>query len=199
MSYVTHEWVVSHVNESCHIYTRNYTLADNNTLQHNVDTATHCITLQHTATLCNTLQHTYLRLTTKTDPPMNESYHTWLSHVTYEWVMSRIYTDLHFGWQQHTATQCKHCNTLQHTATHCITLQYAAIHCNIHTLWLTTKTDPHINESWHMWTSHVTYEWDMSRIYTDLPFGGQQHTASHCNTLQHAAIHCNRSTIWLII
>jgi len=33
---------------------------------------------------------------------------------------------------QHTAT---HCNTLQHTATHCNTLQHTATHCNTKTTW----------------------------------------------------------------
>jgi len=69
-----------------------------------VDTATHCNTLQRTATHSNTLQHT-------------ATYCNTLQHT-----VTRCNT------LQHTAT---YCNTLQHTATYCNTLQHTATHCNI--------------------------------------------------------------------
>jgi len=73
-----------------------------------VDTATHCNTLQHTATHCNTPQHTATHC------------HT----LQYE--------DERHGLveQKDTAT---HCNTLQHAATHRNILQHNATYCNMRT------------------------------------------------------------------
>jgi len=69
--------------------------------QTQVDTATHCNTLQHLAAraCCNTLQHARDRVR-----------------------QTQVHTATHCNTLQHTAT---HCNTPQHPATHCNTLHHA--------------------------------------------------------------------------
>jgi len=58
---------------------------------------------------------------------------------------------------QHPAT---HCNTLQHTATHCYD-GHRRMHESCHTYeWVMS----HMNESCHIWMSHVTYEWVISHM-----------------------------------
>jgi len=97
MSHVTYEWVMSHMNESCHIWMNHVTyegaiqwiIAYLHILQH---PATHCNTpqLHHTAAYCSTLRCTATQYNT----------------------------------HQHNAT---HCHTLSHTATHYDTLQPTAL------------------------------------------------------------------------
>ena len=104
MSHVTctntsfiHEHVLSHLTESCHIYTRSITLL-------------YCNTLQHSATLCNKLHHTHATFD-RVMPYIYMWYHSFVMQ----------HTATHCNTLQHTAT---HCNTLQHTATLCNKLQH---------------------------------------------------------------------------
>jgi len=87
----------------------------------------------------------------------NESCHTWMSHVTYEWVLShmnescRIWmSHVTFGWV------ISHMNELCHIwISHCKCLQ-----------WNTSSSTRlvYTNESCHIWMSHVTHEWVMSHM-----------------------------------
>ena len=145
MSHVTHEWAMSRMNESEHAWVRHVT----HEWALSISTATHCNKLQSTATYCNTMQRTY------------------------EWDMSHTNEPCPSA-LQHTAT---HCNTLQHTVTYCNTLQLQHAHMNetCHTrmslvslyvcmsiirmsyvtyAWVMSR----MNESCHVWISHVTYE-----------------------------------------
>jgi len=69
MSHVTYEWVMSHMNESCHIW-----------MSH----VTYEWIMSH----------------------MNESCHIWMSHVTYEWVMSHMNESCHI-WMNHTGKETR--------------------------------------------------------------------------------------------
>ena len=55
--------------------------------------------------------------------------------------------------------------------THCNTLQHAATHCNILHTWCVCQNSPKV-------VQRVCY------------IGMDQHTATHCNTLQHTATYC---------
>jgi len=144
MSNVSHECVMSHVNESCLILMRHVSSAGRNVnsvilrrkevreklglgllslthtggikgLQH--PAATHCSnTLQHTAMHCNTLQRNATHC--------NTLQHTVLLAAQKIVCIYRALEHMAINFitlQQHTAT---HCNTLQHTATHCNTPTY---------------------------------------------------------------------------
>jgi len=138
VSLIAYEWVMSHMNKSCHTDWESLSLGGSvlddeqsmtckafhacirwqlmlygqvehcNTLRH---TATHCSTLQHNVTRCNTLQHT----------------------TTHCYTLQHIATAAHCNTLQHTATHysalqrtAAHCNALQYTATPCSTLQHPA-------------------------------------------------------------------------
>jgi len=80
---------------------------------------------------------------------MNESCHICMSHVTYDWVMSRMDESCHVR--------------LSDSA-------YRRVISNINESWYqqTSSLKPlfmlHINESWLIWMGHVTYQWVMSHI-----------------------------------
>jgi len=63
MSHVTYQWVMSRMNESCHIFTASYPSAAG-------------------------MSHIWISHATR----RNESCHIWMSHVEYGWVMSHIYS-----------------------------------------------------------------------------------------------------------
>ena len=128
-SYVTYRWVMSHIDEFCHVYTRHLALARCHVRalflvfsfllcvcvcvcerekeeMGGVKAALiwrHVMALHHTATHCNTLQHTTTHCHTLT------------------------HTATHYNALKRTAI---HCNTLHHAATHYNTLQHTATRCN---------------------------------------------------------------------
>ena len=123
---------------------------------------------------------------------MTSSYVTWLIHtgsdsfmcgMTYLhviWLLlvwhDSFIRDIALSWLSWPTDMCTtslatHCNTLQHTATHRNTPQHTATHCNTLTcvqqvLWALQQADHDdtMNESCHIWMSHVTYEWVMSHM-----------------------------------
>jgi len=136
----------------------------NNTLQQHA--ATRCNTLQHAATRCNTLQEgktSYelvdLRLVQSAIVVtihlicMNESCHTWISHVTHmneschtcDWVMSHI-------WMSHVTHINGSCHWMSHV-THmnesCHIYEWVMSHIRMSHV-------THMNESWNTWMCHVT-------------------------------------------
>jgi len=100
---------------------------------------------------------------------VSESCHTWMSHVTCEWV--------HTAWQTFRDVQPNGWDTCEWVMTHIDewchvrvgrgTGEWVMSH-----IWMSHVTD--MNESchtyeWvmsHIWTSHVTHEWVMSQIWT---------------------------------
>ena len=103
---------------------------------------------------------------------MNESHHIWMSHVTYDWVMSHMNAShvntLHLP-------LCYVCKQNSH-----VTREWVFSHmnasCHIWTRHIWTRciffcamfayktATSHVNESCHVWIRHVTYERVMSRI-----------------------------------
>jgi len=69
---------------------------------------------------------------------MNESCHTWMSHLTHEWVMSHMNES---------------CHTWMSLVTH-------GTYASVTHEWVMS----HMNESCHTWMSHVTHEWVMSHM-----------------------------------
>jgi len=149
MSRVTHEWVMSHMNESrmsyvCEICqkrrvcgrvrmetSRRQSYLWKETFKRNQHTdldavrARRCICcLQYTATHCDTLQHTATHCNPQTWMHLNCQGHAVRARRC---ICCWQHTATHCNTLQHTAT---HCNTRQHTATHCNTLQHTAIHCD---------------------------------------------------------------------
>jgi len=95
---------------------------------------------------------------------------------------------------QHTAT---HCNTLQHTATHCNTLQHTATHCNTldcNTLPFCSAVYMSQNNTLQHAPTHPTHcnilQHTESLLFRRI-YVTEQHTATHCHTLQLTAAHCN--------
>jgi len=74
----THEWVMSHMNESCH-------------------TCMSYVTYESVMSHMNESCHTWMSHVTYewVMSHMNESCHTWISHVTYEWVVSHTNESCH--------------------------------------------------------------------------------------------------------
>jgi len=115
----------------------------------------------------------------------NESWHIWMSHGTYEWVMSHVWGMSHNSFMSHTNESChvwtnqvqnliESCKTwkndlscVKYTASHLLTLQHTATHCN---------SLQHMNK-WCLMCE--------IRCFTFF------HVATHCNTLHHTATRCN--------
>jgi len=83
--------------------------------------------------------------------------------------------------EEHTATDCSHCDTLQHTATHCNTLQHTSAHYSTLLHWLLCAS---IDCAAHCNALRVQHTASHCNTL-------QLHCATHCNTLQHTATHCN--------
>jgi len=75
MSHVTYEWVMSHMNESCHIW-----------MSH--------VTYEWVMSHVNQSYHEWMY------HAIYASYHIWMSHVTYEWVISHMHESCHI-WISH--------------------------------------------------------------------------------------------------
>jgi len=159
---VTIEWVIPHMNVSCH-----------DRMSH----GTHMNELWHTHEWV--MAHTWMRNVTQ----MNEWRGCWQRHRhTHRhraickpafYLVCKYCNTL-----QHTAV----CNTLQHTATHCNTLQHTQTHCNTLQHTATRRntlqhTATHCNTLQHTATHCNTLQ-HAAILYTTL-----HHTTIHCNTL----------------
>jgi len=111
---------------------------------------------------------------------MNGSYHVYVSHGTYVWVMSRVHESCHvhishvtyicvmsriyesyvrYGWvmssiETEVVAQRLHTPAETHVISY---VTYSMSHVTYE--WFMS----HMNESCHIWMSHVTYEWVMSQ------------------------------------
>jgi len=102
MSHVTHEWVMSHIGESCHIWLSHVPYE---WVMSRMSESCH-ISVSH-VTYQWVMSH------------MSESCHTWVSHVTYEWVMSHMNESCHI-WVSHVTHE---------TPTHMHTPHWMCAHC----------------------------------------------------------------------
>ena len=126
------EWVMSHMNESCHKWIRHITYE------------------------CTWMSGSYLLITTF--HPQNESCHIWMSHFTYEWAMSRMNESRHI-WMSHVTHECKWMSHVTHECTwmrgSCLWPsayhpQYESCHiCMSHVFYECVTS--HMNESRHIW------------------------------------------------
>ena len=81
---------------------------------------------------------------------VNESCHVWVSHVTYEWVMSRVSESCHV-WVSHVTYEW----VVSRMNESCLTCLYSFSQTS-HSSFFETYCIRHImDESCHIWTSHV--------------------------------------------
>ena len=100
MSHVTHEWVISHMNETCHTWmshvTHEWFMSHMNESCHTwMSHVTHECVMSHMNESC----HTWMSHVTHecVMSHMNASCHTWMRHVTHEWVMSHMNESCHLS------------------------------------------------------------------------------------------------------
>jgi len=115
---------------------------------------------------------------------MNESCYIWMSHVTYEWVMSHMNESCHI-WMSHVNESSLECHTYEWVISH---------------IWTSHVT--HVNESCHIWTSHVTHVNESCHIWTS-HVSNVVHMNESCQTCErvvsHASCHTRKrvmSRIW---
>ena len=75
---------------------------------------------------------------------MNESCHTWMSHVTHGWVMSRMIERRYVRWWSNPTLDCW------------VWMKHVTYEWDM----------SHMNESYHKCMSHVTYKWVMCVTYS---------------------------------
>jgi len=199
-SYVKYEWIVSHMNELCHIRMMHVSVCACVCVC--VCACVCIICVRYTHVWCNILVY-----------GVNESCHIWMSCVTYGWVMRacvrvctcacacvcivgvwcthvwcEYYTHMMCvpptTWNlQHAATHCKHGNTLHHTATHCITRQHSFSRFQF--IWEDDVLDTHLRG----WCLGHSFERMMSwtLIWVDDVLDIHSVAFKICNTLQHTA------------
>jgi len=151
MSHVTYEWVMSHMNESCHIWMSHVPYEG---------------VMSHTQRACNGMGHLPAQWVVCR---MNESCLIWMIYVSYEWVMSRMNESCPLSMSHVThAEGLQWCGTPSCTTTshrllllphllrqHQRALTDSALPTILH--W-PIRVMFHMNESCHIWMSHVSYE-----------------------------------------
>jgi len=137
ISHVTYGYVVSHINESRHIWMSHGT-HDQVTSRILAHTVCH-ILMRHVTCHIWLCRVTYKWVTAH----MNESRHTWSSHVTYP----RTYLASHIDETCHILMRHVTCRIWPS----CVTYKLSHVRYE----WVTS----HMNESCHVWMRHVTYDW----------------------------------------
>ena len=87
---------------------------------------------------------------------MNESCHIWMSHTTYEWVMSHMNESCHISTENTSGVALRRPTACQNRARQLPGRVASSLVCAAACM----------DESCHIWMSHVTYEWVMSRMNT---------------------------------
>jgi len=170
MWHVTYDWVVPHMNETCHIWMSHVTyewvmscmqeswcIWDVDTLDVNVNVSCHTydwvmsnMWVWH-VTYGWVMSHLF----------MSVARHIWMSHATHEWVMSHM-NDLWQVWKSRVAYGLLTRWTtmwmwhVTHMTESCHTRE-----CDMYRVtygWVMS----HMNETCHTWMGHVTYEWVLS-------------------------------------
>jgi len=147
MSHVTYEWVMSHMNESCHIW-----------MSH--------ITYEWVMSHMNKSCHIWIRHDTYewVMSHTNESCHIWMSHVTYEWVLWHMNESFH-RWMIHitSKTQITHHDIAQLMIANKASQSLARLYVT----WLIYVNSWHIYIWWGWFMSDMTHFWMTSRIWHD--------------------------------
>jgi len=132
MIYVTYEWVMSHMNESCHVWMSHVTYA---------------WVMSHMNESCHVWMSNAIYEWGMSH--MNESCHICMSHVTYGWVMTHMYESWHI-WMSHITYEwvTSHMDESCHIRTSHVTHAWVMSHMNesCH-MWMVDWGDA----SWQKW------------------------------------------------
>ena len=131
---------------------------------------------------------------------MNESYRIWMSHITYEWVISQVSESNHIRMSHFTYEWVtSHTKESYHIWMSHVTHERVISHMNeSRHIWMSHIS--HMNESCHIWMSHVTHEWShMNESYHVTTWYESVHewVMSHINESCHIWM-CHVSYEWVI-
>jgi len=199
MSHVTYEWVMSHMNDSYHIWksldTYEWVMTHMNLSCHMWMGHVTCewVMLHMNEPHYEVISH------------VNESWrrcescHIWMSHVTYEWVMSDMNESCHKAC--HIRPRIRRARVTCHESCHTWpTYVWVVSHTwptNASNLTRSGHVESRMNESWHTWLSHGTchescHMWPTNAWFLTRTFS---HELSHTNfptrTFLHELSHTN--------
>jgi len=158
LSHVTYEWVMSHMNESWHICMGH--VACEWVMSHlkgplmSVSSSVVALPKVKNESRERVMAHMHNHVTCeRVMSHMNGSWHICMSHVTYEWVMSRLKGPLMCVAVSVVALPKMRNDSCERVMAH--------VHESCH-IWMSHVT--HMNESCHICMRHVAYDWVMSRM-----------------------------------
>jgi len=177
MSHVTSEWVMSHLNESCHIWMSHVTFER---VMLHLNESCHIwmshvtyewVTCKAAFNSRSSLFLTWIRHVTYASN-MHKPCHIYMSHVTYTWVMSRM-NESYDTWISHVTRDLCMCDMNHELCLRCTsrTRCDSSFASSSYLTWIC-----HVTYAWavsHIYISHVTYmneschiyEWVMSHIW----------------------------------
>jgi len=145
-SHFTYKWFMSSMNQSCHTW-----------MSHVTDMNESCHRYEWVMPHMNKSRHRYEWVMSRIDESchaVNDSFHIWMHHGTYEWLMSR--------WMSHVAYErvMAHMNESCHKCECYIVwqLQHVRFFFLFFFSSMNRATNLHRATSCHIWKSHVTYE-----------------------------------------
>jgi len=164
MSHGTYEWVMSHMNESCHIWlshvihschiwmshgTYKWVMVHMNESRHTcMSHGTYEWVMVRTSVLRSTMRRSFIKIY------IDEPWYIWTSHGTYEWVMVHI----NESW----------CIWMSHGTYKWVMVIYQSVMIHMHEsrhIWMRHGASEwvlaHMNGSWYIWMSHGAHEWVM--------------------------------------
>jgi len=142
---VSHEYVVLHINEPCHIWI-------------------HGITSEYVVPRINEPRHIWTRRITYMIPSyyiinINEPCHIWVHGIAYEYVVLHINEPCHIWIHGITYEYVvPRINEPRHIWTRRITYEYVVLHNQYK--WAMS----HMDTWYHIWIRHITYKWAMSHM-----------------------------------
>jgi len=147
MSGVTYVWVLSRMNESCHVCMSHVTYEWVMECVRRASCHTRSSSVFHSPTWLSTMICVYMCAYNWVVSRMYESCHVWMSPVAYEWVLSRMNESCHV-WMSHVTYEwvMSRMNESCHVWMSHVTYD-----------WVMSR----MNESCPLWVSRVTCDWVM--------------------------------------